>query len=487
MRCASGERRVIAPWQMAEKGVVSPDWPRADLNLACYEFLIGLIFLADPPRDATDWSARRAADPKRLRAKLEAYAGAFNLFGGGPRFLQDLEPLDGDQKAPDILFLDSAGAQTIRNNADVMVHRFRYDRLPFAEAAMGIYTLQSQAASGGAGNRTSMRGGGPLITLVNPERELWDLVWANVPCGEPSDIEALPWMRPTETSEKGQVRLPPKGRDFDVEAFFGMPRRLRLVSNGAHVIGVIQKNYGTKYSGWKHPLSPYYRLKVDEEWRPKHPTVGRFGYRNWLGVIVRRTDNDLTELALSLRVWLAERDGGGSVIVGGWAVDNAKPLDFVFSQQRLSAYSDKEIGDLSALVSAAGGVADALISSLRPVLGAGEARAVQKSEFYLETEARFREFFALILDRSRSQITPYPVNIEESWLKVLRTQALKQFDAVGMPGVSLRRVGRVEEVVTARRFLSMALNGYSKPGKAIFSALGLSEPVTKKSKKASKA
>lgn len=64
--CADGSRRIIAPWQMAEPDVVRPDWPRPDLNIACLELLIGLVFLADPPVDSEDWDERcpaRSATP----------------------------------------------------------------------------------------------------------------------------------------------------------------------------------------------------------------------------------------------------------------------------------------------------------------------------------------------------------------------------------------------------------------------------------------
>ena len=70
-------------------------WPRADLNIACLELLIGLVYLADPPADVEDWDRRSAPDPARLREKLAAFAPAFNLLGEGPLFLQDLEPLTG--------------------------------------------------------------------------------------------------------------------------------------------------------------------------------------------------------------------------------------------------------------------------------------------------------------------------------------------------------------------------------------------------------
>ena len=51
VRTKAGDRRTIAPWQMADPTIDRPDWPRADLNLGCYEFLTGLTFLADPPEE----------------------------------------------------------------------------------------------------------------------------------------------------------------------------------------------------------------------------------------------------------------------------------------------------------------------------------------------------------------------------------------------------------------------------------------------------
>ena len=84
-----------------------------------------------------------------------------------------------------MLFIDSAGGSTAKKNADLMVKRGRYGNLPLPLAAMALYTLQSFAPSGGAGNRTSMRGGGPMVTLMQPldgnAHPLWRLIWSNVP------------------------------------------------------------------------------------------------------------------------------------------------------------------------------------------------------------------------------------------------------------------------------------------------------------------
>ena len=110
-------------------------------------------------------------DPDRLRERLTPYMPAFELSGEGPRFLQDFDPLEGKPNPPDMLFIDSAGQQTARNNADLMVRRGRYDALSPSLAAMALYTLQAHAPAGGSGNRTSMRGGGPMVTLVDPHRD----------------------------------------------------------------------------------------------------------------------------------------------------------------------------------------------------------------------------------------------------------------------------------------------------------------------------
>ena len=200
---------------------------------------------------------------------------------------------------PDMLFIDSAGASTIKNNADLMVKRGRYPALPLPLAAMALYTLQAFAPSGGMGNRVSMRGGGPMVTLMQPlnrgEHALWRLVWINVPEGTPLSSRAcqrsrLPWLRPTRTSEGGESVTPESSHR--AEAFFGMPRRLRLMCDGGEgtVTGVVQKPYGTRYQLWQHPLSPYYRVKPGAELLPVHPKPGRVSYRNWLGIAFGQND-----------------------------------------------------------------------------------------------------------------------------------------------------------------------------------------------------
>ena len=117
-----------------------------------------------------------------------------------------------DVKPVDMLYIDSAGDLTVSKNADLTVKRNRFTSLTPAEAAMALHTLQAFAPSGGAGNRTSMRGGGPMTTLVQPRDEdtvrfpLWRLIFANVLPGRPS--------RPRGGEERSALAPP----DPDVEA-----------------------------------------------------------------------------------------------------------------------------------------------------------------------------------------------------------------------------------------------------------------------------
>ena len=138
---------IIRPDQISEPDILRPDWPRPDLNLACLELLIGLVYLASPPQDVGDWRARRD-NPGDMHRAMAPLAPAFNLTGDGPLFLQDLEPLVGEVTPPDMLFIDSAGGSTAKKNADLMVKRGRYLGLPLPLAAIALFTWQARGSPG---------------------------------------------------------------------------------------------------------------------------------------------------------------------------------------------------------------------------------------------------------------------------------------------------------------------------------------------------
>ena len=469
---ARGGRRVIRPDQIAEPDVLWPDWPRADLNIACLELLVGLVHLADPAKDDEAWEARRP-DSERLRAALAPFAPAFELGGDGPRFMQDIAPLEGEAKPVDMLFIDSAGESTAKKNMDLAVHRDRYPRLDAGLAAMALYTLQSHAPSGGAGNRTSMRGGGPMVTLVQPaEPGLWPLVWANTPFGSPATMDALPWMRPTRTSEAGQVEPPPEGGSVVPEHFFGMPRRLHLIFEGPDVVGVLQRPYGTNYTGWLHPLTPYYRQKEGSELLPVHPRPGVFGYRNWLGIVAELPDSDLRRRARTLRDYTGRvrSTEGASVIVAGWAMDNMKPLDFVLSHQPYVDVDAKVARRLHGLIEAADKIAAALRMALRVIVDEGVVLNSLRESFFIRTQDRFA---------ARSAQLPAE-GIERLWLTDMRRVALAIFDDAALPGLEAQETDRIERALAARDGLIADLSGRRKLGREAFRSLGLSLPENRR-------
>lgn len=478
---AAGGRRIISPVEMTDPEVLRPDWARADLDIACLEFLIGLVCLADPPANRLDWDARRAPNPARLQAAVAPFTKAFNLLGDGPLFLQDLELLDGNPSSPDLLFIDSAGDSTATKNADLMVRRGRYPALDLPTAAMALYTFQAHAPAGGAGNRTSMRGGGPMVTLVEPSGDctLWELVWANVPDGVPGNINDLPWMRKTRVSKApGTERVPEGNKPWSVEAFFGMPRRLRLVSEetdgGVRVTGVIQKPYGTNYVQWMHPLSPHYRVKENTEWLPVHPKPGQFGYRNWLGIVSKRADSTTSERSMSIREGQERLGTGCSILIAGWAMSNMSPLDFIWSRQPM--VPDDLALEVEGLIEAARIAAEALRRALTDLLSGGEAWDLERERFYQLTET---DLLGCLADL---RVGEKPETVARKWLSVLRAQVLKQFNALAVPGIQEADVKVIERIVADQKSLSLTMSGYGKLGREMFAMLNIDPPETSKTK-----
>ena len=475
VRCRSG-RREIRPDQIAEPGVLRPDWPRPDLNLACLEFLVGLVYLAHPPRGSDD--REKPPEAGVLRAAMAPLAPAFELLGDGPRFLQDLEPLEGTGIPVERLLIDSAGNSTSRKNQDLMIRRGRYEALPLPLAAMALYTLQAFAPAGGAGNRTSLRGGGPMVCLVRPDGEgLWPLVWANVPHGEPlvaGELDALPWMRSTKVSKPVGGQAPESFPESDSpsrpdpEVFFGQPRRLRLVMRDGLVTHFVQERYGASYptSRWRHPLTPYYVQGTD--FLPRHPKPGKFGYRHWRGVVLQ---SDSGRRPLALEQYLRDVENGhGSLIVAGWAMENMKPLDFIWSEQPVFRFLSREDEDNAADAVEAAEQAGFTLARL-VTIGVGEddirsgtgLRA--RETLFAETQAAFEETLGRMSAGSSF--------VSELWLTELRHAAIAIFDAEVTPGLADLSETRRTAAIGARRQLLAAFAGRGAAGKKIFDALRL--------------
>jgi CRISPR system Cascade subunit CasA len=96
LRRRSGAVETVPPWQITDRHEDDPFTAfasvRPDFDGALAQFLIGLLQTALAPARSRDWRQRfeHPPAPDSLRRTFQSLAFAFELFGDGPRFLQDL-------------------------------------------------------------------------------------------------------------------------------------------------------------------------------------------------------------------------------------------------------------------------------------------------------------------------------------------------------------------------------------------------------------
>lgn len=426
VRAKSGVARMV---RIAE--LVDPTDPplelgcsRPDFNGALAQFLVGVFQLAAPPRNDQQWSAtlRQSPSVAEVDAVLAPLAGAFTLEGDTP-FMQDAA-LDGEQLSPrsiTALLLESPGDNALVNNTDLFIKRSVVSALSPELAALALLALQTNAPSGGQGHRTSLRGGGPLTTLIWPDKiagqpdpaTLFQKVWFNVlafrPTAKLPDYGVvLPWTRPCLTSEGGRTILEawedtPSDLERACLAYFATPRRIRLLWEGEvdarFCSGFVTQNYGANYpsNAIEHPASPYYRDAAGQ-WLPLHIAESGFGYRDFSSLCVSAKPDAARRAAAVVAATLgADRGamlpaGAPAVWAFGFAMDNMKVL--AWHEARYPLYSSlddatrKALSDEAAkLIGAADEAAKLLAQSVRKLGGdAGlalrEWRAATSDLFY---------------------------------------------------------------------------------------------------------
>ncbi|MBV5291098.1 MAG: type I-E CRISPR-associated protein Cse1/CasA [Curvibacter lanceolatus] len=456
----------ISPCRVGDPALLDLHAPRPDFRSAAYQFLIGLLQTFYAPSSAREWRTRWNQPPsaETLAAAFAPYQDAFALENEGPAFLQDLAlPADAHQ-LPVLDLLIDAGSDSNRHFNKAQSHPGLCEDC----AALAVLTLQLNAPPGGRGIRTSVRGGGPLTTLLVPAQEdatLWQRLWLNV---LPSDElnypeprqwgEVLPWLLPTRTSDAQGVGDTTPEKAHPLQAYWGMPRRLRLDAStctqgdcsvcGASGVRLFQhyrtRHGGTNYTGaWQHPLSPY---NLD----PKHekPPLavkgqrGGIGYRHWLGLALGRADQMPQaakvvattfdrKLKLPLRLWCQ-----------GYDMDNMKARCWYDSLLPLHAVPPEQqaalVRHLNQFLEVATESAKALSAQVkaarfkRPADAATDP-AVQQS-FWQGTEAGFYAVLAeLVAVLSSASLEPEDVDLRvaplaRQWLWLTRRSALNLFD-----------------------------------------------------------
>jgi CRISPR system Cascade subunit CasA len=495
VRRSNGETHKIAPWQLTQdhekNPIVALGAPRQDFSGALAQFLIGLLQVAATPGDRSgiEWLVwlDQPPEPDQLKTLITKLAGSFSLGGDGPRFMQDFEPLDEAPKLVSALLVDAPGAQTERLNADHFIKRGGVEGICSDCAAMALFTLQTNAPSGGAGHRTSLRGGGPLTTLVvlDPQGSglpptLWRDIWLNVldedqlaSLSGNSTLTApeatFPWLAPTRISGKGGKDTFPQDV-HPLQMYWGMPRRIRLELDGLSegncdlcgtkgislVRRYVTRNYGINYNGaWEHPLSPHYRDSKSGMPMPAHAQPGGFSYRHWLAWtadgpdrlrarVVERFERVLCD-GEQLRLWAF-----------GFDMDNMKARAWYETTVPLYLLPPGELRQLfiatvDQLIGAGVQVAGYLQSAVKEawLKRPGDARgdlSYIKQAFYERTAGKF--FRLLRSLHHASQCGVDDKSAHEEWLKTLRNEAERLFEEYASGGAmdeeNLARISRAQ-------------------------------------------
>ncbi|NOT72850.1 MAG: type I-E CRISPR-associated protein Cse1/CasA [Hyphomicrobium sp.] len=544
VRRLSGERDVVRPGDITDRfnsdPIMALDFPKPDWNAAVTELLIGLLATVMAPDDTDAWADLWATPPAtaELNTRLANIAFAFYLDGDGPRCFQDIDPLPGcEAKSVAALLIDAPGENAEKKNTDLFVKRCDGPAFSPSYAAAALITLQTYAPAGGQGNRTSMRGGGPLTTMPMPRRKmitskvavtvttLWDATWASVPdqtaTGEvpkTTDSSAwtliFPWLAPTRTSEQDRATQPVNAHVL--QQFFGMPRRIRLditasgddccafggAASEILVRGFRQQNYGVKYEGWVHHLSPH-RADKKAGLLSFHPQPGGATFRDWLTWVETPMDRT-TQRAACLDDWRArlgylqkfsKYDDAiaaadiwqSSVLACGFDMDNMKARAWLDARIPFFApppgsnsdhWSDQFLRTARCLVAGTDKAAAALrfrsrlacFGSLDPEHGTyslpknssgKDAFEDLIERFWRETEAAFRAALAAL----RNNPADDTKSIREAFVKELRTKALAFFDEIAgtddLTGSDARRI------VTARSNLQFAFGASGEVRRAL--------------------
>jgi CRISPR system Cascade subunit CasA len=490
--------------------------PRADFCGAIYQLLIGLLQTAFAPTGRKEWLKywQEPPDAEVLGAAFSPYLAAFEIDTpiGTPAFMQDMDLSEGENKDIAVMLIEAPGGKTLKDNQDHFIKRGRVEGLSPWSAVLALFTLQINAPSGGVGHRVSLRGGGPLTTLVLPPESscsntLWHRLWLNVLTQEEvaklpgnSDMaepEAIfPWMALTRTSEKKGTETYPD-QVHPLQAYWSMPRRMRLhFSSEKYVCDITgeqanesvnsfhTKNYGINYSGnWVHPLTPYV-FETGKEPLSIKSQPGGLGYRHWLGLVVGGKQGKLTrspafivQLYTDRQAWLSrigEVDFNPRLWAFGYDMDNMKARCWYEAEMPLFNLDHGERDNITEhvqkMIEAATDALKTLKSSLkkawfkRPADAKGDMSFVD-ANFWSATEA---DFYSILHKLASSLEDEDRIDeVLSRWRQTLKHQAFILFDQYALS--TLNEDGDLKRIIKAREGkggLQHYLNG-SKALKAL--------------------
>lgn len=454
-RKAGGAIEMISPLDLVDPEVLELCQARPDFQIAAYQFLVGLVQTACPPEDRDEWWERLHTPLSRaeLERALEGVREAFLLENeGGAAFLQDLKLEDArDAGVTDLIF--EQGSDVGRFYAKP---RINVGFCPNC-VALGLMNLQCHAPSGGRGTRTSLRGGGPITTLLvsnDDDAPLWQRTWLNVipadelgyePISRLADV--FPWLAPTRTSERPEDRPTFPTDVHPLQAYWGMPRRIRLdwnrtksgscgICGAPHarlLHGYRTRHGGVNYEGpWLHPLTPY-TLDEKHEKPPlsRKGQPGGIGYRDWLALTFGVGEYRLPASAVSKAIDAGLGELGVRLWASGGDFDNIKLRSWHDSVMPVVAIEAEHrplfVNQAQHLIDAANATAKFLGSRVREAWDTEKSDPAVVQSLWDETEGAF---FVVIDDLARTAGLGNDAErgVIRGWLRTLRNEALRLFD-----------------------------------------------------------
>ncbi|MCK9312766.1 MAG: type I-E CRISPR-associated protein Cse1/CasA [Methanocorpusculum sp.] len=517
-----GRRDVISPLDLLSDSLENPVKSiatiRPDFDGAVMQFLIGLYQVLLSPEDTDEWRELLDSPPtvESLQKRIDLIKPAFIPDGPDHRFMQDSSIRDTDIWEIQNLLIEI-------NNTHFLKEGTIQHLCPKC-AVMALLTLELNSPSGGRGHMTSLRGGGPLTTLVcvpDEQTTLWKTVLLNLISTDlfpskgdlkvnSSVIEKIfPWLGILPNSEGGDVVVPQDLHPYHV--YWNVPRRIYLdyedtIPGRCDLCGeeneTLLSQYwsrpnGIKYDSWTHPLTPYY-VKTDKTGNMHLPVRGKEGgvtYANWTGIVMGSVETG--RIPASVVMTLPDRLYKDSefpelkVHVFGYVTDNAKarawqegilPTITVPTEFRAAF-----LNEASQIVSTASEILFYLISRIKDGYSRdarnmkGDFSEVRVS-FWHRTESAFYAALdklttSIPADASRSdELHPMTDEVKKSWLSEIRIVTISLFkDRVSFP-----MYGEADPGLSANA--ELALRGYLSNNSAkICKSLGL--PATEKMRK----
>lgn len=536
IRRADGSTGKIEPGEITEnihddkKKIIAVASPRPDFDGALTQFLIGLLQTACTPETEDAWWdwQENPASPDVLRSCFAPYEKAFNLHENETAtvkkpnfkiFLQEM--VTGDKKAKShpvsYLLIEASTDNALRTNTDHFQKRPKVKESMCEEcAAAALYTLQTFAPSGGGGGKgkaTSLRGGGPLSTIVLGNN-LWETVWLNVIAGSDFSTrqcseKTFPWLN-IEHFISGTIQVKTiHSQGMNPEhVFWGMPRRIQLdfstfdnpkscsicgSQNNFMCQGFFDltggltyqdKQGSTKKPSWINPLHPISPYSLGEDNIPSAVHQhGRIAYRYWLGFVENVTEGNTQRKPARVVEQFRNIVGkDGEIWAFGFDMDNAKARCWYDSRMPILIITaeQKEIfrGYAEQLIQSANWFADNLRKKIKKALfGDTETKGKLtfiKALFWHQTENIFYETLQQL--RDSLLINQSALEIKLHWRSKLSQEALTIFDEHSQAGdFDAVDPGRI---ANARNELYSILYG-----KKVKEILGLPIEKTKKKKR----